>query len=197
MTPRHSRPSRQHRHAVLVSVDGVSGRALAAAAQGLKADGHQGAGISEWDASGIFGDLAAADDEAGAPSARVLLLLYAADLAFRLRWEIRPTLAKGRTVIAAPYVDTAVAFGRAAGVPGGWLRNLFSFALEAAESHHLAPSPPAIASASRTTRPTVAIRSGFLEFACERVAGTGTGLSRQALMDRARAYLKTAAGRRR
>ena len=51
----------------------------------------------------------------GAPSARTLLLLYAADLAFRLRWQIRPALAEGRTVVAAPYVDTAVAFGRAAG----------------------------------------------------------------------------------
>ena len=58
-----------------------------------------------------------ADAAAGAPSARTLLLLYAADLAFRLRWEIRPALAAGRTVVAAPYVDTAVAFGRAAGVP--------------------------------------------------------------------------------
>ena len=40
-----------------------------------------------------------------------LLLLYAADLAFRLRWEIRPALAEGYTVVAAPYVETAVAFG--------------------------------------------------------------------------------------
>ena len=43
---------------------------------------------------------------------RTLLLLYAADLAFRLRWEIRPALAEGHTVIAAPYLDTAFAFSR-------------------------------------------------------------------------------------
>jgi len=60
--------------------------------------------------------------------ARTLLLLYAADLAFRLRWQIRPALAEGRTVVAAPYVDTALAFGRAAGLKPSWLMNLFRFA---------------------------------------------------------------------
>ena len=64
----------------------------------------------------MFQELAVADEAAGAPSARTLLLLYAADLAFRLRWQIRPALAEGRTVVAAPYVDTAMAFGRAAGL---------------------------------------------------------------------------------
>ena len=34
---------------------------------------------------------------------------------FRLRWEIRPVLEAGGVVIAAPYVETAVAFGAAAG----------------------------------------------------------------------------------
>ena len=102
----------------LVSLDGVSGSALKTAARALKTDGYRGAGISEWDASGIFGELAAAERGAGAPSPRVLLLLYAADLAFRLRWEIHPALAKGRIVIAAPYIETAVAFGRAAGLAG-------------------------------------------------------------------------------
>ena len=52
-------------------------------------------------------------------SPRTLLLLYAADLAFRLRWEIRPALDAGQTVIAAPYLDTAFAFGRACGLSRG------------------------------------------------------------------------------
>ena len=35
---------------------------------------------------------------------QTLVLLYASDLLFRLRWEIRPALAEGRTVVVAPYV---------------------------------------------------------------------------------------------
>jgi hypothetical protein len=56
------------------------------------------------------------------------MLLYAADLAFRMRWEIQPTLDAGHVVIAAPYVVTAIGFGVAAGLPENWLRTLFSFA---------------------------------------------------------------------
>src|SRR5439155_22643618 len=98
--------------AALVAVDGVNGAAVKAAARArlAAADRHLRGGISVWDASGVFGELAVAGDEAGRPSARTLLLLYAADLAFRLRWEIRPALAEGRLVVAAPYVDTAIAF---------------------------------------------------------------------------------------
>ena len=50
---------------------------------------------------------------------RTLTLVYAADLAFRLRWEIRPVLEAGGVVIAAPYVETAVAFGAACGLVRG------------------------------------------------------------------------------
>jgi hypothetical protein len=180
-----SRPSPRSRQGTLVSLDGVSGSALKTVAQALKTNGYRGAGISEWDASGIFGELAAAEHDAGAPSPRVLLLLYAADLAFRLRWEIRPALAKGRIVIAAPYIQTAVAFGRAAGVPGGWVRNLFSFAPHAADTRSVD------ASSAR------GYLQGFVEFACQHVAGTRTGLSKEQLMARTRSYLKTGAGRTR
>src|SRR5207244_10549402 len=98
------------------------------AAAGAAVASRSRTGISRWDASGVFQDLAVADAAAGAPSARTLLLLYAADLAFRLRWQIRPALAEGRTVVAAPYIDTATAFGRAAGLKAGWLTDLFRFA---------------------------------------------------------------------
>ena len=114
---------------MLIAIDGVNGTAVAAAAKdALATAGRPRGGISKWDASGVFEDLAVADEAAGTPSVRTLLLLYAADLAFRLRWEIRPALAEGRTVVAAPYVETAVAFGRAAGLRAGWLANLFHFA---------------------------------------------------------------------
>jgi hypothetical protein len=102
-------------------------------------------GMSTWDASGLFQDLAVAGGEAGAPSVRTLLLLYAADLAFRLRWEIRPALAEGRVVVAAPYVDTAIALGRAAGLRSGWLTNLFGFAPRPAESRTSGALPRAAA----------------------------------------------------
>ena len=111
----------------LIAVDGVEAAAVLAAARRALGSKDR-AGISHWDASGVFQDLAVAGETAGSPSPRTLLLLYAADLAFRLRWEIRPALAEGHTVVAAPYVETAVAFGRAAGVPAGWLANLFRFA---------------------------------------------------------------------
>ena len=140
----------------------AGGREGGARASTRRAGGARG-GISRWDASGIFQDLAVAEDEAGAPSARTLLLLYAADLAFRLRWEIRPALAEGRTVVAAPYVDTAIAFGRAAGLPADWLANLFRFAPRPSERHVVA---------ARGTN-AAAVKDGFVGFASAHVAGKG------------------------
>src|SRR5712692_7687444 len=112
--------------AILVSVDGVNGAAVKTAARAVLAETGRArrGGVSAWDASGLFEELAVADQEAGTPSARTLLLLFAADLAFRLRWEIEPALAEGKVVVAAPYIETAVAFGRAAGIGGPWLDNL-------------------------------------------------------------------------
>jgi hypothetical protein len=59
---------------------------------------------------------------------RSLALVYAADLAFRLRWEIRPVLESGGVVIAAPYVDTAIAFGACCDLSDEWLKQLLRFA---------------------------------------------------------------------
>jgi hypothetical protein len=170
----------------LVAVDGANGAALRAAARAedAAAPRAQRGGVSVWDASGVFEDLALADREAaGAPSARTLLLLYAADLAFRLRWEIHPTLAEGRTVVAAPYVATAVAFGRAAGLPRGWLNDLFAFAPRPDEGRRVDAAPGRGA-------------AGFVEFACHQLARRRDGLTSRQLGDRARAYLQTSGGRR-
>jgi len=166
----------------LVSVDGIDASAvIAAARRAINRPGR--GGVSHWDASGIFQDLCVADAAAGAPSARTLLLLYAADLAFRLRWEIRPALAAGRTVVAAPYVYTAVAFGRAAGVPASWLTNLFRFA------------PPAAERCFVTAVRGTASRDGFVGFASEQVHGVNTG-ARRKLVGGAAAYLRAEARRR-
>lgn len=86
------------------------------------------AGISQWDASGTFYELRLARRRAVALSPRALLLLYASDLAFRLRWEIRPALAEGQVVIAATYIETAIAFGEAAGLSRKWIAELLRFA---------------------------------------------------------------------
>lgn len=166
--------------ATLMSVDGVSGSAVRRAATRLaSADRNDRAGVSFWDASGIFGDLHAAGPDAERPSARTLLLLYAADLAFRLRWEIRPGLAEGRRVIAAPYVDTAIALGRAAGLDEAWLRSMFEFAPAPAERRYVEGK-----SAGTAAGP------GFIDFACRSLVGMETRSARQDLVTRAQARLK-------
>lgn len=162
----------------LVAIDGTISAALRAAARALRTDGYKGARLSEWDASRIFAELAEADDQS-VPSARVLLLLYATDLAYRLKTEIQPALADGRTVIAAPYVRTALGFGRAAGLRGVWLHNLFSFALQANESHLITHE------GSVVTRD----RSGFIEVAGRFVGHAERGLSYDRLLHRTAAFM--------
>ena len=115
----------------LIALEGSGSRSMSVAAIQLQRhfrNNGQRPGVSKWDASGIFYEMGqGARNITGAPP-RTLLLLYAADLCFRLRWEIRPALEEGMTVIAAPYVNTGIAFGRAAGLPQRWLKELFQFA---------------------------------------------------------------------
>ena len=166
----------------LIAVDGVDAPAVLAAAKAALAAGDPGTrgGISRWDASGIFQDLAVADEEAGAPSPRTVLLLYAADLAFRLRWQVRPALADGRTVVVAPYVDTAVAFGRAAGLRASWLENLFRFAPRPSERH--------VVTAHGT--PAAAVRDGFVGFASGHITGGQRARARRRLINQTAANLR-------
>ncbi len=118
----------------LIAIDGSRGKDTAAAAaavvEALRAEGIACA-ISRFDASGLFTELAAAARGDRNISTRTLTLVYAADLAFRLRWEIRPVLEAGGVVVAAPYLETAVAFGAACGLPEAWTRELLSFAPKA------------------------------------------------------------------
>ena len=113
----------------LIAIDGTRGRDTMRAAQALADELKRRSvrcAVSHWDASGLFAELALGPDRH--ISARALSLVYAADLAFRLRWEIRPILESGGVVIAAAYVDTAVAFGESAGLTAAWLRELLRFA---------------------------------------------------------------------
>jgi hypothetical protein len=115
----------------LVAVDGSRGKDVSSAAEALAARLRR-LGVEcvmrRWDASGLFGELAQAGRPGRHISPRTLSLVYAADLAFRLRWEIRTAIETGGVVIAAPYVDTAVAFASACGLPESWLRDLLRFA---------------------------------------------------------------------
>jgi hypothetical protein len=115
----------------LVALDGTRGadvRRSAAALSRELGSRKAPAGASWWDASGIFFEMGLGKKKHRAASPRTLMLLYAADLAFRLRWEIRPAIAAGQTVIAAPYLDAAFAFGRATGLSIDWMTALFRFA---------------------------------------------------------------------
>ena len=161
----------------LISLDGVNGEALRRAAKKLAVERRPRGAVSHWDASGIFDELLIAGPDAGRPSVRTLLLLYAADLAFRLRWEIKPALAEGRLLIVAPYIDTAVALGRAAGLERPWLKNLFGFVPSPSERRQIAGS-------GRTKG------DGLVEYVCQHADG---GFSRRELLQRTNAYL---AGRR-
>jgi hypothetical protein len=115
----------------LIAIEGTRGKDTAAAAAAVIAaltDAGIESAISRFDASGLFGELAAAGHGDRNISIRTLTLVYAADLAFRLRWEVRPVLEAGGVVIAAPYVETAVAVGVAYGLSEPWIRELLRFA---------------------------------------------------------------------
>lgn len=115
----------------LISIDGTRGKDVALAARDIvaKLKKHRiDCAVSRWDASGLFTDLAAGAKAEPDVSIRSLSLVYAADLAFRIRWEIQPVLEAGGVVIAASYIDTAAAFGAICGLDAKWLRQLMRFA---------------------------------------------------------------------
>jgi Thymidylate kinase len=171
----------------LIALDGVNAVALKSTARDVAAANRKHrAGISLWGASGIFDELTVADEHAGTPSPRTLLLLYAADLAFRLRWEILPALDEGRLVIAAPYIATAVAFGQASGLDSAWLADLFHFAPAATEHRVIDPAPAR----------HIADRHGFVEFCWQRLEKRLGGLTRLQLIDRTRRHLRASARHR-
>ena len=81
-------------------------------------------------------------------------MLYAADLHFRVRWQISPALEAGQTVLAAPYVETGIAFGLAFGLPRRWMNEVFRFAPKPAASFWMDGKEPMAGHAT----------SGFIEF---------------------------------
>jgi hypothetical protein len=164
----------------LIAVEGAQGHYVGAAARFLQRYSKDGTGISAWDASGIFYELRCGNSGASGLSPKALLLLYAADLAFRLRWDIRPALEEGRSVIAAPYVESAVAFGRAAGLPHRWLVQLFRFAIKPHVCYRIRGR-----SESARVEPT----AGYLEFCCSTLGASSTAWNSAELIRRFGTYL--------
>jgi hypothetical protein len=138
----------------LISLDTVEGRTAVPAAKKLLKSRSAHSGISTWDASSIFFEMNNLEVNER-PSVRTLVLLYAADLFFRLRWEIIPALDEGKCVVAVPYVEMGYAFGTVSGLPKRWLNEVFRFAPKASESFLVNGPGPA-----KLGPPTI----GFVEF---------------------------------
>lgn len=169
----------------LIAVDGTRGADVAAEAdrlaRRLRARGVT-CGISRWDASGVFAELLPADADDRVVSPRMLTLLYAADLVFRLRWQIQPALAAGRVVIAAPYVQSAIAVGVGLGLDNGWVSEVLRFA----------PAPDALRVAKerktgRGWRPR--FDRGYAEFGAALLHDTAAGLRPRKARKRAAEWL--------
>ena len=177
----------------LIAVEGTRGHDLRDAAaelwQRFEARKVPG-GVSNWDASGIFSDLRVEKRKHMSLSPRTLVLLYAADLVFRLRWQIRPALDQGQVIIAAPYVDTAVAFGVAGGLSRPWLTKLFAFA----------PPPDAcyrIKERGKASRPKGKPLDGYVEFCAAILADGGAPTGAPELRREMVAYLEALEGKNR
>jgi hypothetical protein len=138
----------------LISLDVIEGRDAVPAAKKLLKSSSAENGISIWDASSIFFEMNGLE-VSDRPSPRTIVLLYAADLFFRLRWEIIPALEEGKSVVAAPYVETGLAFGAVAGLPVKWLTEVFRFAPKAAEGFR---------SNRAVSEKLAAPATGFIEF---------------------------------
>ncbi len=151
----------------LIALDGTNGVMLRSKAKRLArlCCGVADPAWSLWDASNTFYELRMAKAKNLTPTPRVLMLLYASDLLFRLRWQIEPTLKEGRAVVAAPYVESAMAFGAAACLPKEWMKDLFSFAPKPAASFRLKEKKK-----SREKRKDGDGEPGFVEFFCTSLA---------------------------
>jgi hypothetical protein len=167
-----------HPNGRLIALEGTRGKDLQEAGKRLAsvfAGDRGGAGYSSWDASNTFYELSIGKVKNPAAPVRSLLLLYASDLMFRLRWEIEPALKEGLTVVAAPYVESAVAMGIAGGLPKDWLVELFSFAPKPDTSLRLkekARKNSGKKAGKNSGKKTGKPANGFVEFCCASLAAS-------------------------
>ena len=176
----------------LIALEGASGAELTRSAKRFSrhfCGGKAAAGVSRWDASNIFYELRRGDPSIPRPSPQTLLLLYASDLVFRLRWEIRPALEEGQCVIAAPYVESAIAFGKASGLPRRWLVDLFQFAPKPEACYVVKGNKEASGGVGRPSE-------GYLEFCCATLSAGSPGWTSAELRSKFIAYLDALERRR-
>jgi len=192
----------------LIAVEGNCGPIVAASAKRLaralrSAQGR--GGVSAWDASGIFTELAAGETGIPGASARALTLLYAADLAFRRRWQIEPALEAGVSVVAAPYIESAKALGVAAGLPKRWLDELFRFAPRPDVCYRIKERATSARAPSRGWGPAPLNKrggrkgssgqEGYSEFFSRALAGSGDATDQALVLSRSIGYLAALEGR--
>ena len=172
----------------LIALDGTNGVMLRSEAERLArlCCGAADPAWSLWDASNTFYELRMAKAKNLTPTPRALMLLYASDLLFRLRWEIEPTLKEGRTVVAAPYVESAMAFGVAAGLPKGWIKELFRFAPKPAAAFRLKEKKK-----GKEKKKDDEGEPGFVEFFCSSLARHYPGWETAAVRGEMLKYLKS------
>jgi thymidylate kinase len=164
----------------LIALEGTRGKDLTDAGRRLArmfSDEDITAGCSTWDSSNTFYELGMGKVKNPAAPVRSLLLLYASDLMFRLRWEIEPALKEGLTVVAAPYVESAIAIGVAGGLPVDWLHELFSFALKPDACFRLKEKPRKNIKKNPGKKSGKAA-TGFVEFCCASLAASSPVLDR-------------------
>ena len=184
MRPAPSPPARVVRP--LISLDGVSGSALKTAARALKANGYRGAGISDWDASGIFGDLGGRRARRPVHRRRESCCCSTRPTS-RFGCAGRSSRRSPRAASSSPR-RTSRPRSHSDAPPGCREAGSESVRLRAAgrRSHDAID-----ASAAR------GYLEGFVEFGCQHVTGTRSGLSKERLMARTRSCLKTAFARKR
>jgi hypothetical protein len=172
----------------LIALEGTRGKDLYEEVERLarlcEEGGTNSAGWSRWDASNTFYEIRMGKAKQLSPPPRTLLLLYASDLMFRLRWEIEPALEEGRTVLAAPYVESAIAVGIAIGLSKEWLSELFSFAPKADAVLRL--KEKGRKPKKKNDKPD----SGFVEFCCNALASTSPEWDPAAIRAAAVAHLE-------
>ncbi|PWU12042.1 MAG: hypothetical protein C5B51_01480 [Terriglobia bacterium] len=164
-TARQKKKPKPEPQGKLIALEGMRGPDLTENAARLVDQLNRGsalAGYSRWDASNTFYELRLRKAKRFSPPPRTLLLLYASDLLFRLRWEIKPALLEGHTVVAAPYVETAIGFGTALGLSKDWLQELFSFAPKADVALRLKEKAK-----FKPKQKKSKASEGFVEFCCD------------------------------
>jgi thymidylate kinase len=163
----------------LIALEGTRGKDLSESVARLARhfdNGSDTAGWSRWDASNTFYEMRLGKSRSLSPPPRAMLLLYASDLMFRLRWEILPALEEGRTVLAAPYVESAIGVGVAIGLSMDWLVELFSFAPKPAAvlrlKEKLKEKAKKDKGKGRDKKKAFKMEPGFVEYCCNALAAT-------------------------